>query len=420
MKLLLENWRKYVAESEQASHYGDLYLFENDTLTKTSFYDALNTLSESDGDVDTFLENWEKSVDYQLGLLKEEYDPGEMSDYVKKKLTPQEAAVYRDLRENPPAKADMTPTQQQVLNKVDKLMFAESPIWTLLYQSWALEKKFKEKAVNKVISVSKKINDFAEKNPKTVKVAKVAVGGLLAAAAVYYIYKVVDKGGDASDVMELAQSLQPEDPDLAREVAECAQEFSPEKVVEFAQEQQDVVEKVADSLSTMEQPAIKQAAEIADSVAQDMPEPLDWNEMFMDAAKEKQQAMQGDTSSITSAAQTAAEKGVEVLSQSDIQDFATLKKKMILGDFDEMSRKEFKRVIDSLLDNNTITFDDARDIHRTMRQKNPTAFGKVLQKIKLTKTYQEPDGLDYWNALFDLDRVPDAEEFIPDMTDWED
>jgi hypothetical protein len=403
MKLLLENWRQYLNESENSPHYGDLYLFENDTVTKTSFYDALNTLSESDDDVNTFLENWEKSVDYQLGLLREEYDPGEMSDYVKKKLTPQEAAVYRDLRENPPAKADMTPTQQQVLNKVDKLMFAESPIWTLLYQSWALEKKFKEKAVNKVISVSKKINDYAEKNPKTVKVAKVAVGGLLAAAAVYGIYKVIDKGGDASDVMELAQSLQPEDPDLAREVAECAQEFSPEKVVEFAQEQQDVVEKVADSLSTVDQPAIKQAAEIADSVAQDMPEPLDWNEMFMDAAKEKQQVMQGDASPITSAAQTAAEKGVEVLSQSDIQDFATLKKKMILGDFDEMSRKEFKRVIDSLLDNNTITFDDARDIHRTMRQKNPTAFGKVLQKIKLTKTYQEPDGLDYWNALFDLE-----------------
>ena len=341
-----------MTESEQASHYGDLYLFENDTVTKTSFYDALNTLSESNGAVDTFLENWEKSVDHQLQNLNEQ-------DF--------------------------------------------SPLFKLATQAWMIQNKFKEKASEKVIAVSKKINDFSEKNPKTVKVAKVVVGGLLAAAAVYYIYKVVDKGGDASDVMELAQSLQPEDPDLAREVAECAQEFSPEKIAEFAQEQQNVVEKVSDALSTMEQPAIKQASEIADSVAQDMPEPLDWNEMFMDAAKEKQQVMQGDASPITSAAQTAAEKGVEVLSQSDIQDFATLKKKMILGDFDEMSRKEFKRVIDSLLDNNTITFDDARDIHRTMRQKNPTAFGKVLQKIKLAKTYQEPDGLDYWNALFDLE-----------------
>ena len=89
MKLLLENWRQYLNESENSPHYGDLYLFENDTVTKTSFYDALNTLSESDDDVNTFLENWEKSVDYQLGLLREEYDPGEMSDYVKKKLTPQ-------------------------------------------------------------------------------------------------------------------------------------------------------------------------------------------------------------------------------------------------------------------------------------------------------------------------------------------
>jgi hypothetical protein len=352
MKLLLENWRQYLNESEKSSHYGDLYLFENDTVTKTSFYDALNTLSESDGAVDTFLENWEKSVDYQLQNLNE-----------------------------------------QEFN----------PLFKLATQAWMIQDKFKEKAAEKVIAVSKKINDYSEKNPKTVKVAKVVVGGLLAAAAVYYIYKVVDKGGDASDVMELAQSLQPEDPDLAREVAECAQEFSPEKIAEFAQEQQGVVDKVADTLSAAGEPALDQMGQAADSVAQDMPEPLDWNEMFMDAAKEKQQAMQGDTSSITSAAQTAAEKGVEVLSQSDIQDFATLKKKMILGDFDEMSRKEFKRVIDALLDNNTITFDDAREIHKTMKQKNPTAFGKVLQKIKVLKTYQEPDGLDYWNALFDLE-----------------
>ena len=77
-----------------------------------------------------------------------------MPDYVKAKLTPQEAEVYRDLRDNPPATADMTPVQQQVLDKVDKVMFAESPIWTLLYHSWALEKKFKAKAMDKVISVS--------------------------------------------------------------------------------------------------------------------------------------------------------------------------------------------------------------------------------------------------------------------------
>jgi hypothetical protein len=233
MKLLLENWRQYLNESENSSHYGDLYLFENDTVTKTSFYDALNTLSESDGVGDTFLENWEKSVDYQLQNLNEQ-------DF--------------------------------------------NPLFKLATQAWMIQDKFKEKAAEKVIAVSKKINDYSEKNPKTVKVAKVVVGGLLAAAAVYYIYKVVDKGGDASDVMELAQSLQPEDPDLAREVAECAQEFSPEKIAEFAQEQQNVVDKVADTLSAAGEPALDQMGQAAEAVSDDMTQEVSgldrWAEMF--------------------------------------------------------------------------------------------------------------------------------------------
>ena len=243
MKLLLENWRKYLVESEQESYCGDLYLFEGDTVTKTSFYDALNTLSESDNDVDTFLENWERSVDYQLENLNEqEFDP----------------------------------------------------ILKVSTQAWMLQNKLKEKAVGKVLAVSKKINDFAEKNPKTVKVAKVVVGGLLAAAAVYGISQILQSGGDASDVMELAQSIQPEDPSLAQDLAECAQEFNPQKVAEFAQEQQDVVEKVADTLSTAGEPALDQIGQAADNVAQDMPDDLDWNQMFMDAADEVSQASGGE------------------------------------------------------------------------------------------------------------------------------
>ena len=58
MKLIMENWREYLTESVQVSHYGDLYLFEGDTVTKTSFYDALNTLSESDNDLNAFLDGF--------------------------------------------------------------------------------------------------------------------------------------------------------------------------------------------------------------------------------------------------------------------------------------------------------------------------------------------------------------------------
>lgn len=244
MKLLMENWRSYLVENQQASYCGDLYLFENDTITKTSFYDALNTLSESDGDVDAFLENWERSVDYQLENLNEqEFDP----------------------------------------------------ILKISTQAWMLQNKFKEKAAGKVIAVSKKINDFAEKNPKTAKVAKVVVGGLLAAAAVYGVSMILQSGGDASDIMEMAQSIQPEDPGLAQDLAECAQDFTAETVSQFAQEQQDVVEKVANTLSTAGEPALDQMGQAADNVAQDLGEYEDTIESLFDELNDKLGNERGDS-----------------------------------------------------------------------------------------------------------------------------
>ena len=299
MKLILENWRQYLVESEQASYYGDLYLFEGDTVTKTSFYDALNTLSESDNDLNAFLENWERSVDYQLENLNEQ--------------------------------------------EIDPLLKVST-------QAWMLQNKLKEKAAGKVLAVSKKINDFAEKNPKTVKVAKVVVGGLLAAAAVYGISQILQSGGDASDVMELAQSIQPEDPSLAQDLAECAQEFNPQKVAEFAQEQQDVVEKVADTLSTAGEPALDQIGQAADNVAQDMPDDLDWNQMFMDAADEVSQASGGEE--VADLAQTSSPDdiydkfgpyGEQVWNSSMDPD----KKSELLQKFSE-DWEQFKKIADTL------------------------------------------------------------------------
>ena len=99
---------------------------------------------------------------------------------------------------------------------------------------------------------------------------------------------ILQSGGDASDIMEMAQSIQPEDPGLAQDLAECAQDFTAETVSQFAQEQQDVVEKVADTLSTAGEPALDQAGQAADNVAQDIPDSLDsWADMFEDAAAER-------------------------------------------------------------------------------------------------------------------------------------
>ena len=71
MKLIMENWRGYLAENQQTSYHDNLYLFENDTIKKTSFKDVLDSLTESDDDIEAFLENWEKSIDYELQQLNE-------------------------------------------------------------------------------------------------------------------------------------------------------------------------------------------------------------------------------------------------------------------------------------------------------------------------------------------------------------
>ena len=345
MKLLMENWRQYLNENEKAIHYGDLYLFEDDKVTKSAFYNALNTLSESDDDIDTFLENWEKSVDYQLQNLNEQ-------DF--------------------------------------------SPLFKLATQAWMIQDKFKAKAAEKVIAVSKKINDFAEKNPKTVKFAKYAVAGLLAAAAVYYIYKVVDKGGDASDVMDLAQSLQPEDPDLARELAECAQDFGPEAVAEFAQGQTDTIEKVADTLSAAAEPALDQMGQAADSVAQDVKqtEAFDfWNDAFEKAAQERADAVQtGDVSWI----QTS---GVGP------QDFKTLMNQVTAGDFNDESRRTFIKVLRKMRADGLIDTSQGREALNLWRDQNPSSVGKFLQKVGLMKAKAGPSGLDKFAAEFELGRL---------------
>ena len=71
MQLIMENWRKFVTEVEQAKNYGDLYLFEGDNVQKVSFYDRLMSLNESENDFDVFFEQWERSANYELDRLDE-------------------------------------------------------------------------------------------------------------------------------------------------------------------------------------------------------------------------------------------------------------------------------------------------------------------------------------------------------------
>ena len=65
MKLILENWKTFVQQSE--NDCGVLYLKENKTITEKSFAEQLSLISESnDEQVNEFLATWSESVDYAL------------------------------------------------------------------------------------------------------------------------------------------------------------------------------------------------------------------------------------------------------------------------------------------------------------------------------------------------------------------
>lgn len=157
MKLLFENWRQYLNESEKAQDYGYLYLFEGDTVRKTSFYDALNLLSENESAIETFLENWERSVNYHIEQIDE-------------------AAL-----------ADM----------------ASNPILYLSTQAFMLIDRMKDKAAKyagKILGVVNKIRSFMqrfeEKNPTLYKIGSFAIKIIIAMLVLYAINHIFG-GGDA-------------------------------------------------------------------------------------------------------------------------------------------------------------------------------------------------------------------------------
>ena len=76
MKLIMENWRKYVGEVENEDSNDCLYIFEGSSVNRVSFKERLNSLNESSADdFAIFLEDWGKSVDYQFKKLTEAAPP---------------------------------------------------------------------------------------------------------------------------------------------------------------------------------------------------------------------------------------------------------------------------------------------------------------------------------------------------------
>ena len=139
-KLIMENWRGFMKESEDAALYGDLYLFEGDDISKKSFYDAINTLSESDEDTDRFLENWQRSIDH----------------------------MFEGLNESIPIETGVGVIDDAVLKAST--------------QAYMALNKLKGKAVTPVVNLISKLDKVIKDNPKTSN-AVLAIGTVLAVAA---------------------------------------------------------------------------------------------------------------------------------------------------------------------------------------------------------------------------------------------
>ena len=222
MKKLFENWNRYLNESNVASIYGDMYLFEGNEVSSTSFYEAINTLSESDDDTDRFLENWERSVEYMLENIK---------------LNEQSSGSVLD----------------------DAVLKAST-------QAYMMIQKLKGKAVAPVINVMKKLKSFEQKNPKTAKALKFTLKGLAVAVATAGLSTALAGGGGPEEIQAVADALASVAPDVADGVAQVAQADGTE-YIEVAKQvvsnQEQTLSQVSDALSQSNDPGLQQVGDAA-------------------------------------------------------------------------------------------------------------------------------------------------------------
>ena len=185
MQLIMENWRNYVAEVESEDRYGYLYLFEGDSVKKVSFHQRLKSLNESEGDFELFLEEWEKSVTYQLDRLDEASIEAAHDAYLK--------------------------TQAQAWN----LLTLDLP-------------KAKDKVFAYVKNLKKKLMGDKQVDPRIAKIAKVSLAGLTAALAVGGAMALMKAGMEPQDAVDLGQNLNALDPGAGDGFVEAAKNLTPE------------------------------------------------------------------------------------------------------------------------------------------------------------------------------------------------
>ena len=267
MKLLMENWRKFVAETERTKNYGDLYLFENDSIQKVSFYDRFSTLNESDDDFKLFLEQWEKSIDYIFNNLSEQEESN------------------------------------------DAILRASTQAYMLLQRGGS--------AVGKVMNFAKKLKDKGNLG----KVGGVILLGLAAGAAVVTINSLVASGADPAEfqqaVSQVADATSAIDPSVGQALEQVVQ--NPEAALEVMPQLDQAIEQSAQQLSQVDNEAVQQMAQEADKVSQQMPDNDEFARMFDEVLRQDKEA----ADQAREAAQQASETGIEQDAAWDYYDYST-------------------------------------------------------------------------------------------------
>tara|TARA_R110002124_G_scaffold202715_1_gene369276 strand:+ start:12839 stop:13831 length:993 start_codon:yes stop_codon:yes gene_type:complete len=171
MKIILENWKRFEKEALLDSNAGNIYSIGERGVKKACFLEALNSIGETQENIELFLEKWEKSLDYEL----------------------------------------------QKINEIDLNSLKQNPVLHLSTQVFMMLQKFKDKAVNyaaQIISGANKIKKIAQRfessNPRIYK-AGMLVGKITIALIAMYAVQSLFGSTDA-----MAGNLMDDDQVIAR------------------------------------------------------------------------------------------------------------------------------------------------------------------------------------------------------------
>jgi hypothetical protein len=169
MKLIMESWRKF----EKGSDAGTLCLFENRRVRRVPFVEALNSIGNTEKELDLFLEKWEKSINYEFKRINEGWE----------EEARRQAAEHGE--EVPRGAEDKGSILDSARKKISDF------ILELSIQAFSLMGKGKS-AIKKVTEIVSKmlkiINKYCEKMPIVCKVAKTtaAILALFAISALFF------------------------------------------------------------------------------------------------------------------------------------------------------------------------------------------------------------------------------------------